>query len=347
MSFIDAVERLKEGDSNLSVKAIINMESKQRARLQKVLSLPRKNARLTHFRTTLTDSNEPSDIRNLAMHLSCSGSDAAGWLLAVPKSDDLIMASQIFVRALRTRLLVSDPRHIENKKCRCGLSRIQASEIDPYGDHFQKCKLSGVLTYMTHTRLNGAIQQLIRVTTGSTPMREPSRCFSVANPESAMRLDIAYIPILGGKTHGYDGTVSHPVTSGLSRSQARTVGRVAEAADKRKVLKYADLCAANNIVFVPAVYEVGGRPGQLWSDELIRLFNLHVDGGHQGFQQYWKMKISVALQTGIANAMLTREAAQNDIYARKTEDGHQPVHIETIMDSNRLNLGGIGSIFSK
>ena len=84
-------------------------------------------------------------------------------------------------------------------------------------------------------------------------------------------MDITYRPNKGGPDFGYDATVTHPIVANVTHKQAATVGRATEQAEKRKILKYGNICSLSNIAFVPIVYEVGGRPGELWTKEFKRL----------------------------------------------------------------------------
>ena len=68
---------------------------------------------------------------------------------------------------------------------------------------------------------------------------------------------------------------------------------------------------------------------------------MHDQGGHQSFQQYWNMRISIALQTGIANATLIREATHKDSLRKKQQGGIVHDDIDFILSSTYLNAGGI------
>ena len=97
---------------------------------------------------------------------------------------------------------------------------------------------------------------------------------------------------VGGHFFGVDFT--HRIFT--QDAQARKIGRAAELAEKRKIKKYKNTCETKGITSLPIVFEVGGRSGDLWLKEIQRLFNMHDQGGHQSFQQYWNMGISIALQ---------------------------------------------------
>ena len=74
------------------------MDTGQRSKLQKMLSIPRKVGRTKTFRQKLNEPQNEESNRDLAAHLSCTGHDAAGWLLAIPKSSETSMAPDIFIR---------------------------------------------------------------------------------------------------------------------------------------------------------------------------------------------------------------------------------------------------------
>ena len=193
----------------------------------------------------------------------------------------------------------------------------------------------------------GALKKIISVTTKSPVTIEPTNQFARSDPSSQKRMDLTYVPVNGGMVVGYDATVTHPVSSDLSHKQAAVIGRAANEAEIRKKNKYTQLCVKNNIAFTPIAYEVGGRPGDLWMQEIKRLFDMHPDGGHQGFRQYWSIVISVALQKGIANAILVRKGVLETKYKKKLSGGVINDDIEDILGYTYVNMGGIGASFNQ
>ena len=110
---------------------------------------------------------------------------------------------------------------------------------------------------------------------------------------------------------------------------------------------YDSLCSRNNIAFTPIAYEVGGRPGALWFKEMNRLFDMHPEGKHQSFRQYWFMYISIALQTSIANAILVRKSAFLDKNSRKLNGGFFQDGVDDMLQCTYANVGGTGALFNK
>ena len=153
-------------------------------------------------------------------------------------------------------------------------------------------------------------------------------------------MDITYRPNKGGPDFGYDATVTHPIVANMTHKQAATVGRATEQAEKRKILKYGNICSISNIAFVPTVYEVGGRSGELWTKEFKRLCGMHSAGGHHSFRQYWSMRISVALQTGMANAILVRKGELLNKIKKRQSGGFPPDDIAVMLDSTYSNIDG-------
>lgn len=339
-SYLKAIERLHLTDSNLSIQNILNIDPANRNNLQKTFSRSRKQHRLNKFRKNLSDSDQPEDVCNLAMHHSCGGSMAAGYLYAIPKTKNLSMSAKLFRRSVLTRALVPDFEHTTDIPCKCKVKGGTHGIIDKFDYHYLKCNLNNGLTIITHSAVLQTIQTALSLTVGTTVTAEPSRYFSASDPTNQQRLDLAFRPKDGGDTCGYDVTITHPVTSRMTNANARKIGRAADIAEKRKISKYKNICETNGINFVPIVYEAGGRPGELWLKEIQRLFKMHDQGEHRSFQQYWNMRISIALQTGIANAILIRQATHKDSLRKRKQGGIVHDDIDFILDSTYLKTGG-------
>ena len=330
-SFLQAVRRLNALDPSVTVESIVNMKADDRHKLQHKLSLPARDRCTKNLIDELSSSRDPDDIRHLAMLLSGQGSAASAWVRAVPKTDKTTMSPAIYREALRSRLLVGKPNHIEGEICPCSINRKKKVTLDPWGDHTRCCKLSNVQTVVTHTRLTGAIKEFMTVTVGTTVDMEPQRGFAKADPMSESRLDLKYITI-GGKDQGYDATVANAIQADLTWKKAKVAGRAAADAEKRKKLVYDNICERNDINFIPIAYETGGRPGALWVKEMNRMLAMHPDGGHPGFRNYFDTNISVALQTGIANASLTREAHRTHRASYRASGGKSPEDVSNMID---------------
>ena len=63
--------------------------------------------------------------------------------------------------------------------------------------------------------------------------------------------------------------------------------------------------------------------------------------------QYWSIVISVALQKGIANAILVRKGVLETKYKKKLSGGVINDDIEDILGYTYVNMGGIGASFNQ
>ena len=145
---------------------------------------------------------------------------------------------------------------------------------------------------------------------------------------------------------GYDATVTHPCPAILTHKQSLIVGRAAQRAEKIKTDKYATLCENLGLKFVPVAFETEGRPGEQWKKEFNRLCDMHPDGGHYAFRQYWNVRFSVALQTGIANAILVRKGELLTNLLRKKSGGVLPDTVDILLDSTYTNIRGFNSSYN-
>ena len=197
---------------------------------------------------------------SLRARLRSQGGPGAGmWLLACPTDPALMFEPELFLVALRMRLLL--PLPLGESRCRCGVL------LDAWGIHLLACQQTGRITRRARIH-DDAIAQILREAGAQVRPRNRSFLRDLAIPgvraEDARRLDVvaAGLPLYGGRTIVVDATLRSPLTgSGMWRYNGHDEDGASFAqAIRDKHHKYPELLSQGlRVHFVVAAAEVGGR----------------------------------------------------------------------------------------
>jgi len=264
-------------------------------KLQSVFLAPRKVARTEGVEAMLRSNNVHNTI-----YQSGKSPEARAWLDAIPKTEALTMSPTEFRTAFRNRLLIPHPQLLAHTTCPCG------QDVDVLGVHTQKCRLDGNLTNSTHNRLVACLAEMIR-SCGQSVRVEVTGIFNNVDPASHQRMDlVVYDP--GRPNLLYDVVVTNPVTAAVLRSNA-TNRRAAWTQQRTKERRYRAAATEAGMLLHGLAIEVYGS----WGDDFSHMFNHFITLGAANsnipraiLANYWRRRISVCLQSGVANAINTR-----------------------------------------
>jgi hypothetical protein len=346
-SFLQAVERIHQLDPNTTLTSLLNLGPKDLHQLQKRLTEPFKSAAEKWLTTTLeTESFE----RHRAAILSGSTPEASAWLRAIPSVKELQLPSKEFAQSLRYRLLAQTYTTTDGPlTCNC---RGRPSIVDTFGDHDHKCGFDNILRFNTHNQLSRDIANLAHYATQGYAQIEPTDCFRLGSPTSGDRLDVIVEPGTA-QCVGIDVIVTHPVSANLTPREAAVPGRMAEKKAHIKKVHYSNLCALNNITFVAAAIETGGRFCRDFRNYLEKLFSL-ISNRNQipiaTIREFWYQRLAIRLQRANSHATLYRQRRRRTALAT-TPTGHHLIvpeesHSEIssdIYESTYANFGGNGA----
>jgi hypothetical protein len=286
---------LREVDPTFLLDDRMSAEYKDLRKLQGLFLRPRKESRTAAVETQLQSHNVLNTI-----YQSGKSKEAGAWLGAIPKTEALTMLASEFHTAFRNRLLIPHPQLIAHETCGCG------KEVDTLGVHMQKCKLDGNLTNNTHNRLVACMAEMAR-SCGQSVRVEVSGIFNNVDPSSHKRMDLV-VHDPGKPNHLYDLVITNPVTQEVLQSSK--VNLQATAVMQRiKERRYKELATEAGMLLHGAAVEVYGK----WGDDFTDMFNHFVALGSAAsncsreiIANYWRRRISVCLQSGVANAINTR-----------------------------------------
>ena len=296
------------------VKLILIEAKKKKETLQSILfGLQRENV-LTNFQNSIRDSKQLAWI----VSLSSPNSKASRWLDVTPKTQDFKFKREEFQALLCYRLLMPQPAYVPESKCYCK----PGPKLDSYGHHLSAgCAKDGTL-HKTHDALKIIIKDICNFS-GLVTRLEEQRCFQESDPECNRRPDVSLAnypfkdPLLQGRKLILDIAVTHPVpiqgNKTLSRYEALQPCRAANKYFQIKNHSYLTLSQANNLEFLPLIFENTGRmhpKTELFLDEVISFMNIDARG-RSALQFYWYAKLSCALQKVIVNAILSKSRIIN------------------------------------
>ena len=294
-------------EPSFSAETYLNQDYPELRKLQGKFLLPRKSARTAEVESRLRSNNMFNTI-----YQSGKSIEARAWLDAIPKSEAQTMLPSEFRTAFRNRLLIPHPQLLAHTTCSCG------KEADPYGIHLQKCRLAGNLTNATHNNLVACLAEMIRHC-GQSVRVEVSGIFNNVDPSSNQRMDlVVYDP--GRSNALYDVVVTNPVSQEVLTSNCVNTSAT-RVQEQVKVRRYRDAAFRAGMTLHGLAIEVYGA----WGNDFNNMFTHFISLGavvtnipKAILANYWRRRISVCLQRGVANAINTRT---NKLTARTLDTG--------------------------
>ena len=312
-----------------------NQATAKRETLQSKLFEMQRSHTVEMFRNSIRDT------KRLAWIVSISGSDSKSsrWLDVTPKTQDFKFKSDEFQVLLCHRLLLQQPVYVPTSKCYCK----SAPLLDPYGHHLSAgCAKEGTF-HKTHDSLKFLVKDMCNFA-GFVTRVEETRCFQEAYPNSKLRPDLSIYsyPIYPQRKMIIDVSFTHPVpiTSKkvLSKNHALQSCRAANLCYRRKVNKYGAISEANNLEFLPLIFETTGKmhpKTETFLDRTLTEINKRRDPVvSSALNFYWYSRVSCCIQKCIADAILTksRNVNGNLIHSRNW------YFIENFLANNALSV---------
>ena len=222
-----------------------------------------------HFNhTDFLSSLLTTDTRFHAMVLSGSTPEAGQWLLSKPNRPQSTFSNFDFAVCVRFRLYMHQPTITRGSLCTCKYHNSQEFQvIDDQGIHPTfGCKKDGV-RINTHNDIVDEICRLVKYS-GYATKREELDCFRAAFPDNNQRPDISMANPKRSENFPHarlilDVGITCPVHPAsrlqLTRDQSNTVARACNTYHTTKMNKYSRVADANQLSFLPLVFESTGR----------------------------------------------------------------------------------------
>ena len=212
--------------------------------------------------------------------------------------------------------------------------------MDTFGIHAQKCSQLKALTINTHDRLVQTLAEMIRGC-GSTCKVEVTGIFQNADPTSQQRMDLV-VHDPGRPNCLYDVVVSNAVTRAIEDGATQRINLTqTKERERAKERKYSAAAAASGMSFKGIALEVQGN----WGDDLKQMFRHFITlvATNSGIPfavlaNYWRRRISMSLQKGVAHAVNTRV---NQLISRNLVGSQDAGELEVIEEHADAWIGGV------
>ena len=237
------------------------------------------------------------------------------WLEVCPKTEQYKFTPDEFRTALRYRLYLNNPAYIEGSHCSCK----PRPYVDPRGHHLATgCGIGGT-RQQTHDGVANVLKDMLN-SAGLMTRREEVGCFREVDPDDNHRPDISVTNMPGKvKKLILDVAVTCPVplrsNFELSRNMALSKSHLANQAYNKKMHKYQALCEANNLEFLPLIFESTGGMHSKAAEHFFKVIDLIVGKDDKGYKicchLFWAARLSCCLQKSIAKAIISKSRVIN------------------------------------
>jgi hypothetical protein len=245
-----------------------------------------------------------TDHRTLARLKSVSLPYGGGWLLAPPiRSLGFRLASRPFRLLLRYRLglpLASSPMP-------CPMCADGVATLDIYGDHAASCQGVVGRSYR-HNRLRDALHKHA-LAAGFSAEKEPHHL--IENHPDLRPADVLINDWQSGKAVCLDVSVANPCCTSTLVTVGTRAAHAATLLERGKLAKYATLCTANQLLFIPVVMETFGGFGPSAVAVIARIgraLSDHSDLEVECAQHRLGAVLSFACQKALAKSLINRYA---------------------------------------
>ena len=319
-------------DPAFPLEDYLQLSNRELRQLQSKFMIPRREARRRQVEEVIAQ-----DPKQQTIYESGKTPEARAWLDAIPKTSAMTMHGAEFRTALRNRCLVPHPQLSAIETCACG------RPMDRLGIHAQKCPESKELTNQTHDRVVRTLAEMFR-SCGSSCNVEVTGIFQNVAPQNLQRMDLV-VHDPGRPNCLYDVVVSNAVTRAIEDGKSNRVNQSQTTAKERaKERKYSTAAAASGMLFKGIAMEVQGK----WGDDLKKVFRHFITQGaaNSGISiailaNYWRRRISMALQKGVANAINTRINRLVDHSLTSPQDAGESASPGVIEEQSEAWVNGI------
>jgi hypothetical protein len=256
------------------------------------------------------------------------------WLDTVPKDSYHMLTNDAFETSIRLRLFLPYKRIRSHTICRCGIP------IDPQGLHWcTGCNFDGV-RHRQHDNVRDHVALILNRSGIGTEI-EQRDSFLATHPETRKRCDItAYNLPNQQQPHLIDIQLTSPVPPNggtLTLSQAKIPLLVAHRRASHKRAKYKTHCAANNLGFIPAIFEITCRMETTISRVLHKALAAQAIARRIPFSTLWKFWISSLqfIMLRSLNHSLSTHASHT--YGSYSEGADHETSIASIRNSSYIN----------
>jgi hypothetical protein len=249
------------------------------------------------------------DSKHLSWFTSTADSTSARFLEVLPKNPSFTFDPEAYRVLLNLRLYLPQPERTEGLRCDCK----KKPTVDNNCFHFITGCPKSAFGMNIHNGVCNTLKELANAV-GLRAKREPFGVFrdifvdGITDTQQNMRPDLIVYNGMGTRVDVVlDVSNATPVpifgNQILPIDAAKVPNRVAELRYQEKERKYHDTATANNLKFIPIVFETTGRmhPKSLkyLNDHILSKYDTHYQEGKL-LKNFWLSKISCSFQHQVA-----------------------------------------------
>jgi len=257
----------------------------------------------------------------IAWYTSACDKNSGLWLDISPKSEMHQLSNTQFQMALRLRLFMPQKRILPNTLCNCKRS----TPVDLQGLHWcTGCNYDGV-RINTHNLVRDQIAKILRYC-GVNIIIEEQHAFAGNNPDTNRRPDLTAFNLpTTNRPQVLDVQLTSPCPpngGALTMAQAQVPLRAANKAAVNKERKYRAVAPANNLGFIPLIFETTGRMHSNIDKLLhnsIKAAAINKGIPFEALWKYWISSLMIVIQRGNSDAIVKRSEKVNGNFVETYE----------------------------
>ncbi len=318
VSFLNCIDKFSTPNIT-SLHDLLALQPSSGETLQSTLTNYVVTARHASFMSNILNT----DTRMHAWILSGADTEAGQWLLSKPNRAQSTFTNSDFAICVRLRLYMHQPSIVRGTLCTCKYTNTREFQhVDDQGIHPTFGCTMGGGRIATHDNVTDELCRLIKYC-GYGAKREEIDCFRAAFPDNSQRPDITMQNPRRCQARPFDKLIldigiTCPVPpasrSNITVEQSKVQSRAADRYYVDKNRKYSGITTANELSFLPLIFESTGRMHKSTKDFFKTL--AHSVQELRGITDttlysYFIKSMSCTFQKSVAEAFKTRVTAIN------------------------------------
>ena len=229
-----------------------------------------------------------------------------------PKTSMHTISNADCIMMLKLRLRLPQQIILPGTKCDCS-TRKKVVTVDKYGIHFcTGCNKDGV-RIQTHNATRDHVEKILHYC-GILTVKEEAHVFQTADPNNNKRADISALNLPDTFVkHLLDIRLTSPIPAinpeSLIMADAVKVDRAANHSYNEKLHKYEAIASANNLGFIPIVFEITGRMhpvAHTLLEDIIKKTSRDRFAPFEAVWKYWISSLMIVIQKKLVEGIRAR-----------------------------------------
>ena len=297
--------------NEFGIDALLSLTRENKVSIQQQLYAQVESLQLSNTKEYLKDVNT----HHLVWFNGLLNNEAGKWLEALPVYEKFHMSPMEFRTSLRYRLFMKMANFVPGASCSCARHPV----LDQYGHHLSTGCGVGAHTIATHNYIRDELNSALKYAGYFTKKEEKDLFINglvnvpADNTQKNLRPDISVINYEGNAQKllldiRVASTLAY-ANNQLAPVNVIQLGRAADHAHNEKIRKYGEVCQVNGFSFKPIIFESNGFVHAETVSFIKRVAKSCASTKkipHETIFNYLMKGLSMALQKGLANAILKK-----------------------------------------